>query len=200
MRRICVFCGSSAGKNDRYAAVTVDLARELAARGFGLVYGGGRVGLMGVLAEAALAAGVEVIGVIPRGLLKKEVACLSITDLRVVGSMHERKALMAELADGFVALPGGLGTLEEFFEMLAWTQLDLQRKPCGLLNVDGYFDQLRAFLDHALAEGFLQKANRSLLLVAERPGALLDAFSNWRPPRFDKAKWALERTKAGNKR
>jgi uncharacterized protein (TIGR00730 family) len=200
MRRICVFCGSGAGKNDRYSTVTVDLARELAARGLGLVYGGGRVGLMGVLAEAALTAGAEVIGVIPRDLLNQEVACLSIADLRVVGSMHERKALMAELADGFVALPGGLGTLEEFFEMLTWAQLGLQRKPCGLLNVDGYFDQLQAFLDHALAEGFLQEANRSLLLVADRPGALLDAFSNWQPPPFDKAKWALTQMKTGNKR
>lgn len=200
MRRICVFCGSSAGRNDRYSTVTVDLARELAARGLGLVYGGGRVGLMGVLAEAALAAGSEVIGVIPRDLLNQEVACLSIADLRVVGSMHERKALMAELADGFIALPGGLGTLEEFFEMLTWTQLGLQRKPCGLLNVDGYFDSLRAFLDHALAEGFLQEANRSLLLAADRPGALLDAFLNWQPPPFDKAKWALAQMKTESKR
>src|SRR5919199_3791597 len=177
MRRVCVFCGSSPGADPAYAAAARRLAEVLVRRGIGLVYGGGSVGLMGVLADAALAAGGEVTGVIPRALQAREVGHAALPDLRVVETMHERKALMAELADGFVALPGGLGTLEEFFEVWTWAQLGIHAKPCGVLNVGGYFDPLLAFLDHAVAEGFVRDAYRAMLLVAAEPAPLLDRLA-----------------------
>jgi hypothetical protein len=167
------------------------MGEALAGRGLTLVYGGGRTGLMGHLAEAGLAAGSQVIGVIPRHMMTTEIAFTDLADLRVVETMHQRKALMAELADGFVALPGGLGTIEEFFEMLTWAQLELHHKPCGLLNVCGYYDRLLSFLDHAAAEGFVHPQHRQMIVVAECAGALLDQFETYRPPRASKLEWAL---------
>ncbi len=172
--RVCVYAGSSAGAHPQYADAARTLARVLCARRRGIVYGGGRIGLMGALADEALAHGGEVIGVIPRQLMEREVAHGSLTDLHVVATMHERKALMAELADAFVALPGGIGTLEELVEMLTWAQLGLHAKPVGIVNVDGYYDSLLAFLEHALNEGFLSPAHLELLAVAADPEALLD--------------------------
>lgn len=158
------------------------MGRLIARRGLGLVFGGGGIGLMGVLATAALAKGGEVIGVIPRGLLTKEVAHEGVKDLRVVASMHERKALMADLADAFVAMPGGYGTLEEFCEMLTWAQLGLHGKPCGLLNAGGFYRHFLAQLDHQVAEGFLNPATRSLVLEHEDPDRLLDLLAAYRSP------------------
>lgn len=172
--RVCVYAGSSPGARAGYEAAARDLARCICSRGRGVVYGGGRVGLMGALADQALAVGGEVIGVIPRSLVAREVAHQSLTELRITGSMHERKALMEQLSDRFVALPGGIGTLEELVEMLTWAQLGLHRKPCGLLNVDGYYDPLLAFLDQAVDEGFLAVGGRRLLAVAREPASLLD--------------------------
>jgi hypothetical protein len=157
----------------------------------GLVYGGAKVGTMGHLARATLAAGGEVIGVIPRALVEMEVAYANLPDLRVVDSMHERKALMADLADGFVALPGGLGTIEEFFEVLTWAQLGMHAKPCGLLNVCGYYDRLVDFLDHTVEQQFVQAAQRHTVLMADEAEALLDAFAAYQPPRANKAQWIL---------
>ena len=180
--RICVFCGSSAGRDPRFRESAEGLARTLVARGQGLVFGGGSVGLMGVVADAVLEAGGEAIGVIPHGLAAREVAHRGLADLRVVSSMHARKALMAELADGFVALPGGYGTFEELFEMVTWAQLGIHRKPVGLLNVAGYFDHLARFLDRAVAEGFVTAANRGLVVVEDDPGRLLDRLNVHRLP------------------
>jgi uncharacterized protein (TIGR00730 family) len=182
VKRLCVFCGSAPGGRAVYANAARVLATALLHRGLGLVYGGGSVGLMGILADAVLAEGGEVIGVLPRGLARKEYAHGRLTELHLVGSMHERKALMASLADGFVALPGGLGTLEELAEVLSWAQLDLHAKPIGLLDVGGYFAELEAFLDHALAEGFVAERHRRLLLVDDDIDRLLTAFADWRPP------------------
>jgi uncharacterized protein (TIGR00730 family) len=182
MRRLCVFCGSSSGSRPAYAAAARALGEALARRGLGLVTGGGRVGLMGVIADASMGAGGEVIGVIPEALAAKEVAHAGLTELRVVGSMHERKAMMAELSDGFVALPGGFGTLEEFFEVLTWAQLGLHPKPCALLNVAGFYAPLLALLDHAVAEGFVKPIHRALVLVEEEPERLLDRIRDYRPP------------------
>ena len=181
MKRVCVFCGSSTGIDPAYRSTADRLGRALGARGLGLVYGGARVGLMGAVADAALASGAEVIGVIPRALVSKEVAHAGLTDLRIVASMHERKAVMADLSHGFVALPGGWGTLEEFFEVLTWAQLGLHEKPCGLLNTSGYFDGLLAFLRHAVGEGFVRRENDRMLIVDETPERLLDAMDAWRP-------------------
>jgi uncharacterized protein (TIGR00730 family) len=180
--RLCVFCGSSVGARPAYAAAGRALGAALAARAIGLVYGGGSIGLMGVVADAALAAGGEVIGVIPRALATKEIAHQGLVDLRVVASMHERKALMTELADGFVALPGGLGTFEELLEVLTWAQLGLHRKPVALLDVAGYFAPLLALFDHAVVEGFVLAENRALLVSASAVDDLLDALAAWRPP------------------
>ena len=187
MKRICVFAGSSTGVRPEYAQAAQALAAELARRGLGLVYGGGSVGLMGVLADTALAQGVEVIGVIPGPLATRELAHSGLSDLRVVGSMHERKATMASLVDGFVALPGGLGTLEETLEVLTWSQLGIHEKPVGLLNVAGYFDPLLSLLTRAAAEGFVRREYLDLLLSADTPAALLDAFEAWRPPTLIRA-------------
>jgi len=186
MRRVCVFCGSSHGASPVYAEAARDLGRRLARRGLGLVYGGGNVGLMGEVADAALAAGGEVIGVIPYALEAREVAHSGLTELHVVDSMHERKALMADLSDGFLALPGGIGTLEEFFEVWTWGQLGLHAKPCGLLDVAGYYAPLLAFLDRTVEEGFLRPAHREVVLVDTDPEALLDRMAAFTPPRVEK--------------
>lgn len=186
MRRVCVFCGSNKGARAAYTGAAQALGTALTRRGIGLVYGGGGVGLMGVLADGVLEAGGEVIGVIPDALVAKEVAHKGLSDLRVVGSMHERKALMAELADAFVGLPGGYGTLEEFCEVITWAQLGLHRKPCGLLNIDGFYDPLLAFFDHAVAEQFVRPAHRSLILEAREPDRLLDELSRFRAPALEK--------------
>jgi uncharacterized protein (TIGR00730 family) len=186
LKRTCVFCGSSVGANPRYAEVAAQVGRELAARRIGLVYGGGNIGLMGVLADAALAAGGEVIGVIPESLIAREVGHSGLRDLRVVKTMHERKALMAELSDGFVALPGGFGTFEEFFEVLTWSQLGLHPKPCGVLNVAGFFDPLLQLIDHAVAEHFVRAAHRELVLVETSLERLLRRMEAFRPPLIEK--------------
>lgn len=192
MKRISVFCGSSPGARPEYARAAQQLGVLLAQRKIGLVFGGGKVGLMGQLARAALENGGEVIGVIPRQLHEKKVAFSGLSDLRVVGSMHERKALMAELADGFMALPGGLGTMEEIFEILTWAQLGMHHKPCGLLNIENFYAPLLAFLDQVVAQGFLDMAHRSMILTAENPEELLQQFKTYRPATADKAAWALE--------
>ena len=179
---MCVFCGSNSGRVPEYADTARALGRTLAGQGIGLVYGGGRVGLMGVLADATLEAGGEVIGVIPEHMTSREIAHHDLTDLRVVASMHERKALMSELADGFVALPGGLGTLEELFEILTWCQLGLQVKPSGLLDVGGFFSGLVGFLDHVTAEGFIKEVHRRLVVVEQQPERLLEAMRAFQPP------------------
>lgn len=186
MERICVFCGSNPGADRAYAEAAAELGRTLAGRGITLVYGGGRVGLMGVLADATLASGGRVTGVIPEALAAKELAHDGLTELRVVGSMHERKALMSELSNGFIALPGGIGTLEEWFEVWTWSQLGFQPKPCGMLNVAGYYDHLLAFLDHMAAERFLAPDHRSMAIVEERADLLLDRLASWQPPRATK--------------
>jgi uncharacterized protein (TIGR00730 family) len=192
MKRVCVFCGSSAGRDPRYAEMAGRLGSTLARRGIGLVYGGGSIGLMGAVADAALAAGGEVVGVIPKALQLRELAHGKLTTLHVVASMHERKAKMAELAHAFVALPGGMGTLEELAEILTWAQLGLHARPCGLLDVAGYYRPLIAFFDQAVAEGFLRPEHRQLFLVAEDPDALLDRFLAWKAPPVER--WIDSRT------
>jgi len=187
VKRICVFCGSSLGGRPSFRAAAALLGRTLAERRIGLVYGGASVGLMGILADAALEAGGSVVGVIPEALAKKEIAHEGLTALRIVGSMHERKAVMADLSDGFIALPGGMGTLEEFFEIVTWAQLGLHRKPCGLLDVESYFTPLLMFLDRAVEERFVKEVHRGLVLVAREPTALLDAFAEHESPVV--AKW-----------
>lgn len=182
MQAVCVFCGSNLGNDPAYRAAATEVGRVLAELGLTLVYGGGRVGLMGILADAALAAGGRVIGVIPQPLAAKEIAHSGLTHLHLVSSMHERKALMMELADGFIALPGGFGTLEEFFEVLTWSQLGIHRKPCGLLNVARYFDPLVAFLDAAAASGFLADEHRRLVIEDTSITGLLDQMRAYRPP------------------
>jgi uncharacterized protein (TIGR00730 family) len=186
MKRICVFAGSNDGVRPEYRSSAEDLGRMLVERGIGLVYGGARVGLMGVLADTVLAGGGDVIGVMPEALVAKEVAHMGLPDLRVVSSMHERKAMMADLADGFIALPGGLGTWEEFFEVLTWAQLGLHQKPCGLLNVQGYFNPLLASVGHSVAEGFVRPEYRSMIAVASSARVLLDEFAIYRPPQVSK--------------
>jgi uncharacterized protein (TIGR00730 family) len=182
IRSICVFCGASMGHDETYRRAAESVGATLAARGIRLVYGGGRLGLMGAVADAALAAGGEVIGVIPRGLVDRELAHTGLTELIVVDTLHERKAAMADHADAFIALPGGLGTLEELAEVVSWAQLDLHAKPIGLLDVNGYFRALEAFLDHAVAEGFVAERHRRLLLSDGSVEGLLDMFAAWEPP------------------
>jgi uncharacterized protein (TIGR00730 family) len=174
MKRISVFCGSSEGARDSFKAAAKELGAGLALRGIGLVYGGARAGLMGILADAVLAGGGEVVGVIPQSLIAREIAHPGLTELHVVGSMHERKALMAELADAFIAMPGGFGTLDELTEMITWAQLGLHCKPCALLNVDGFYDDLLSFLDHAFSEGFIKKKHRSILIWDNAPDRLME--------------------------
>jgi uncharacterized protein (TIGR00730 family) len=187
MKSLCVFCGSSPGTSPDYAAAAQRLGQLLADRGVGLVYGGASVGLMGTLANATLEAGGSVVGVIPRALWQREVGHTGLTELRVVESMHERKALMAELSDAFLALPGGLGTLEELFEVWTWALLGIHAKPCALLNVRRYFDPLLAFIDHATRELFIRHAHRDLLIVETDPERLLARLESYRPPAV--AKW-----------
>jgi len=191
LRSVCVFCGSSPGAQPIYVQAARHLGQTLARRDLTLVYGGAGVGTMGQLAQAALDAGGHVIGVIPRALLDMEVAHTGLPDLRVVDSLHERKALMADLSDAFIALPGGLGTIDEFFEVLCWSQLGLHAKPCGLLNVGSYYDRLTAFLDHSVEEQFVRASHRESILVQEDAENLLDAFERYQAPRADKAEWIL---------
>jgi uncharacterized protein (TIGR00730 family) len=193
MRRVCVYAGSNPGTDPAYAEAARSLATLLAERSIGLVYGGGKVGLMGVLADTALAAGGEVIGVMPQALIDREIGHPGLTELKVVASMHERKARMAELADAFVAVPGGIGTLEELVEVYTWSQLGIHDKACGLLNVNGYYDGLVAFLDHAVEAGFLRAQHRAVLTVAADARELLDRLAAFEPPRV--GKWLeLEQT------
>ena len=187
MHSIGVFCGSNTGARAAYAEAARRLGRAIAGRRLRLVYGGGSIGLMGVLGEAALAAGGHVIGVTPRRLLEKEVVHRGLTELHVVETMQERKALMAELSDGFIALPGGLGTLDELFEMLTWSQLGLHRKPCALLDVDDYYSGLAAFLDHAVAQRFITPQHRAMLIVERDAEAVLDRLACAQLP--DVSKW-----------
>ena len=184
--RVCVYAGSNPGSNPAYAEASVALGNELAARGIGLVYGGGKVGLMGVIADAVLAAGGEAIGVMPQALIDREIGHTGLTELKVVDLMHERKAQMAELADAFIALPGGIGTLEELIEIYTWSQLGIHDKACGVLNVRGYYDGLAIFLDHAVSEGFLRAQHRAVLSISADPAALLDALADYEPPRVGK--------------
>jgi uncharacterized protein (TIGR00730 family) len=186
MKSICVFCGSSSGTSPIYLEVAQRLGLVLASANITLVYGGASIGVMGALADAALQANGNVTGVIPYMLNKREVVHTGLTDLRVVGSMHERKALMVELADGFIALPGGIGTLEELFEVWTWGQLGVHEKPCGLLNVNGYFNPLLAFIGHMVAQGFLREEHRSLVLVDDDPETLLARLREYRPPKVIK--------------
>ncbi|SRR5579883_42108 len=185
-RRICVFCGSSPGARPAYASAAIALASELAARKIAVVYGGSNVGLMRILADTALELGGDVIGVIPQSLVSREVAHDRLSELRVVASIHERKALMAELSDGFIALPGGFGTLDEFCEVLTWTQLGLQAKPAGLLNVEGYYDHLLRLFDHAVVEQFLKPAHRRIVIAEQSPAALIDRMLECQLPAEDK--------------
>jgi uncharacterized protein (TIGR00730 family) len=182
MPAVCVFAGSSLGTEPLFARAAADLGRRLVEQGYGLVYGGANVGLMGVVADTVLECGGHVTGVIPNFLVEKEIAHRGVSELKIVSSMHERKDAMAALSDGFIALPGGFGTIEEFFEVLTWSQLGLHRKPCGLLSVNGYFDPLLRFLDEAVAYQLLKPANRAMVLVDADPGALLTRFSAYRHP------------------
>lgn len=191
MKRVCVFCGSSPGARPEYVIAAQALGRALAGKKIGLVYGGAKVGMMGAIATAMVDAGGEVTGVMPRSLVAKEVAFTGLVDLRIVETMHERKAMMAELSDGFIAMPGGLGTIEEFFEVMTWAQLGMHKKPCGLLNVGGYYDPLASFIDHATEQQFISPAGRSLMLIDESPEGLLRKFECYEAPQSDKASWAL---------
>ena len=187
MNRICVFCGSSDGARPEYAAGARALAAALTSRKIGLVYGGSNVGLMKIIADEMMQSGSEVIGVIPESLVRWEVAHENLTQLHIVSSMHERKALMADLSDGFIALPGGFGTFEEFCEIITWAQLGIHRKPCGLLNVAGYYDALLAMFDHATREQFVRPQYRRMVLEADAPNRLLDLMTAYEPPEV--ARW-----------
>jgi uncharacterized protein (TIGR00730 family) len=187
VKAVCVFCGSNPGRRDEYRGGAIALASEIVRRGLTLVYGGGSVGLMGVIGDTAMAAGGRVIGVTPRRLVEKEVAHQGLTELRIVGSMHERKALMADLSDAFIAMPGGLGTFEEFFEVLTWNQLGYHAKPCGLLNAGGYYDRLLGFLDHAVEQGFVRAEHRGMIVADDEPARLLDRLAACHLPEV--AKW-----------
>jgi uncharacterized protein (TIGR00730 family) len=181
MKYICVFCGSSYGENPIYRTAAQGMGKALVKRRLGLVYGGGNVGLMGTVADAVLEAGGEAIGVIPEFLVAKEIAHRGLSQLRIVNSMHSRKAMMAELADGFIALPGGFGTFEEFCEILTWAQLGFHQKPCGLLNINGYYNSLLSMFDHAVNEQFVRSRHRDLVLEDEDPIRLLDKFATFKP-------------------
>jgi len=186
VKRVCVFCGSSPDAWPVYQASAQAMGKALLGKGIGLVYGGGRRGLMGVLADSVLQGGGEVIGVIPESMAEKEVAHHGVTRLHIVHSMHERKAMMADLSDAFVALPGGFGTFEEFCEIITWAQLGLHRKPCGILNVEGYYKPLLDLFDRAVAQGFVSTANRRLVLEEASPDRLLDLLASSHPPRVEK--------------
>lgn len=182
MKKICVYCGSNPGRDSGYVEEACSFVREMTVRKIGLVYGGARIGVMGAIADTVLHEGGEVIGVIPQSLVDKEIAHNGLTELKIVGSMHERKALMAELSDGFIALPGGLGTLEEIIEVLTWAQLGFHTKPCGLLNIHGYYDGLSSFLNHAVHEQFIKKEHHSMLIIENNPQRLLDQFLAYKSP------------------
>ena len=186
LRSVCVFCGSSPGADPAFERAARETGRAIAERGLALVYGGAKVGLMGAVADAALAAGGEVFGVLPRGLAAKELAHAGLTRLEVVASMNERKARMAELSDGFLSLPGGIGTLEEIFEVWTWGQLGFHAKPVGFLNIAGFYDPLRAFLNHMTDQAFLKALHRDMAIFGDTPRALLDAFAAYQPPVVDK--------------
>ena len=186
MQSICVFCGSNIGANPAYAEAARDLGRRIAGRGLRLVYGGAKVGLMGALADAAMAAGGQVTGIMPIALVEKEIAHAGLTELRTVGSMHERKAMMSDRSDAFLGLPGGAGTLEEVFEVWTWGQLGHHRKPVGLLNVAGFYDRLAAFLDHQVNERFVREEHRRMLTIKADPEAILDGFASYEPPQVTK--------------
>lgn len=186
MKRICVFCGSNPGARLEYEQAAKELGAYLANKGLGVVYGGGNVGLMGVLARSALDAGGEVIGVMPEVLKEYEDASMGLTELHLVGTMHDRKAKMAELSDGFIALPGGLGTMEEIFEVITWGQLGIHRKPAGFLNVAGYYDALQSFIDQMVNEGFVKPQHRATIMVETEMPALLERFENYQPPDISK--------------
>lgn len=179
---ICVYCGSSSGRLDAYASAAFSLAESLVSRNIKLVYGGASIGIMGMVADEVLKLGGHVIGVIPKALAHKEIAHNHLTELHITTSMHERKMLMAELSDGFIALPGGIGTLEELFEIWTWAQLGFHNKPCGLLNVEGYYDSLIKFLDHVLAEQFVKQHHRAMLIVEKNPDTLINRYINYQPP------------------
>jgi uncharacterized protein (TIGR00730 family) len=185
LQRVCVYCGSSRGADPAYADAAAALGSELVRRGIGLVYGGGSVGLMGIIADTVLAEGGEVIGVIPRFLHRREIMHAGVTDLRVVESMHERKALMADLSDGFAVLPWGIGTFEEMFEAMTWTQLGIHTKPVGLLDVEGFWGPVLELLDRSVADGFL-RADVATVPLETDPAALLDALAAWSPPQLGK--------------
>ena len=191
--RICVFCGSSVGARPAYAAAAKELGELMAKRSIGLVFGGGCIGLMGTIADAVLNNGGEAIGVIPDGLMQREIGHRGVTRLHVVETMHQRKALMADLSDAFIAMPGGYGTLEEFAEIVTWSQLGIQIKPCALLNIEGYWDGLLSFVDHAVNEDFVRRENRDLIVVGATPEEVLDRIQSWKPPAHVE-KW-LDRTK-----
>jgi len=186
IKRVCVYCGSSSGNNPAYSLAAKHLANAMCERGIGLVYGGAAVGIMGAVADAVLAGGGEAIGIIPKSLAVKEVAHEKLSQLHVVASMHERKAMMAELSDGFVALPGGWGTLEEIFEILTWAQLGFHEKPCALLNIEGYYDNLIRFMENSFEQGFVNELCRPMLIKSNDPGALLDGFATYSAPRVRK--------------
>jgi uncharacterized protein (TIGR00730 family) len=183
---VCVYCGSSPGNRPVYADQARALARAMVERGIGLVYGGGKVGIMGIVADAVLALGGRVVGIIPQALIDREVAHAGLSELVVTRSMHERKMIMAERADGFIALPGGLGTLEELFEAWTWAQLGIHEKPCGILDVEGFYGGLVRFVDHAVSEGFVKPENRNVLIVEREPARLLDRFAAYEAPGFEK--------------
>ena len=187
MKRVCVFCGSSTGARPEYLQAAHETGIALAERGLGLVYGGAQIGLMGELANVVLERGGEVIGVMPEALVAREISHTTLTELRIVSSMHERKNLMSELADAFITLPGGYGTFDEFCEILTWAQLGLHRKPCGVLNVCGYYDRLLSFFDYAVEEQFIASSNRNLVLEAVDPRALLEKFERFQP--MQRTKW-----------
>ncbi len=186
LKSVCVFCGSNVGARPDYASAARDLGTELVARDFRLVYGGGNVGLMGVIADAVLDAGGHVTGVIPQALAQKELAHPRAQEMHVVGSMHERKAMMSDLSDGFIAMPGGLGTLEEFFEVLTWAQLGFHRKPVGLLNPESFFNPLLAFIDAACEESFIRWSHRQIIISSDQPSEILDMFQSYQAPAVDK--------------
>lgn len=195
IKRICVFCGSSPGAHKDYALCAEKLGRLLAEHKIELVYGGGSVGLMGVIARAVIAHGGEVTGVIPEALARRGVGLEELKNLKIVRSMHERKAVMADLSDAFIALPGGIGTFEEFFEVLTWTQLKIHSKPCALLNVRNYYAGLMNFLSHAVKENFVEKEHRDMVIMEEDPEKLLARIASFRPPTKDKVKWAVKASK-----
>ena len=187
IKRLCVYCGSNYGSRPEYNQAARELARVMVNKNIGLVYGGASIGVMGEIADAVLKEGGEVIGVIPKELLVREAAHTGITELREVNTMHERKAMMAELSDGFIALPGGLGTIEEFFEIWTWAQLGMHQKPCGLLNAGRYYDKLIEFIDHAVSERFIKEVYRSMVFVEEQPHILLQKFESYEAPEV--ARW-----------